>query len=422
MNKVYIEKKSINNAALGYFELLPLEVKFKIFTYLPVEELSIMTITSKLMRNVVETYRNSMWSQQFLLPVPIKHEFVPLPKQAELLDQFVRLGLLTKRSTCLYTTRNRLQLIQQYLQKYLCQYNKSCNSPIHCIALLCYGKFLHTIIAGWDEKECTKVYDVIMESTHMNKNLKSIVNYKPGAYRDMELNVRLFFRRVFLNNCSSGYDRAFWLNLILRHMPMVNQARVLFLLFGPISGEDIQWHEMCDSTPLSRDQAATCFGDLAHAFRTLNRYSEHWTEDDVISVIDEVTSCPEEWLAENVAHLLFLCGDTIVLKVLKSKAINARIQELASIITSLCLVSVRHESGMGWIMEVVSGVMSVMDSMKNRTSLLYSIVDMFKEYALDLHEYAEADDSSSELDALLEAQSQLMKEMTVRAFRGDIEE
>ena len=48
---------------------------------------------------------------------------------------------------------------------------------------------------------------------------------------------------------------------------------------------------------------------------------------------------PEEWLSENVASLLFLCGDRITLKVLISKAINGRITELANIITSLCLVT-----------------------------------------------------------------------------------
>ena len=48
---------------------------------------------------------------------------------------------------------------------------------------------------------------------------------------------------------------------------------------------------------------------------------------------------PDEWLAENVANLLYLCGESIILKVLNSKAINGRMTELASIITSLSLVS-----------------------------------------------------------------------------------
>jgi len=55
-----------------------------------------------------------------------------------------------------------------------------------------------------------------------------------------------------------------------------------------------------------------------------------------------VSGSPDEWLAENIANLLYLCGDTITLNVLNSKAINGRVTELASIITSMCLVSTNY--------------------------------------------------------------------------------
>ena len=51
-----------------------------------------------------------------------------------------------------------------------------------------------------------------------------------------------------------------------------------------------------------------------------------------------VLGLPDEWLAENVANLLYLCGEAITMKVLNSKAINGRMTELASCITSLSLV------------------------------------------------------------------------------------
>ena len=53
-----------------------------------------------------------------------------------------------------------------------------------------------------------------------------------------------------------------------------------------------------------------------------------------------IIGSPEEWLAENVAHLLILCGDVITTKMLVSKAINGRIIELSGITTSFCVV--RH--------------------------------------------------------------------------------
>jgi len=56
-----------------------------------------------------------------------------------------------------------------------------------------------------------------------------------GANPQLELHVRIFLRRVFLDDCSSESDKALWLNLVLKPFAMVDQARVLFLLFGPIS-------------------------------------------------------------------------------------------------------------------------------------------------------------------------------------------
>lgn len=49
---------------------------------------------------------------------------------------------------------------------------------------------------------------------------------------------------------------------------------------------------------------------------------------------------PDEWLAENMAHLLILCGDVITSKMLISKAINGRMLELSSLTTSFCVVSI----------------------------------------------------------------------------------
>lgn len=125
----------------------------------------------------------------------------------------------------------------------------------------------------------------------------------------------------------------------------------------------------------------------------LHGYRREWTEDDIISILDELTSMhfntpplkkkinssfslyqqlyaeelflipaqiiyhlvvlrnilifffhfedsPEEWMAENVAHLFILCGDVITSKMLISKAINGRTVELSTITTSFCVVKI----------------------------------------------------------------------------------
>jgi hypothetical protein len=56
-----------------------------------------------------------------------------------------------------------------------------------------------------------------------------------GSNPQLELHVRVFFRRVFIDNCLSDAETSLWLSMILKPFAMVDQARVLFLLFGPIS-------------------------------------------------------------------------------------------------------------------------------------------------------------------------------------------
>ena len=56
-----------------------------------------------------------------------------------------------------------------------------------------------------------------------------------------------------------------------------------------LTGE-ILWYEHCESTPRNSDQSTQHFGELANALQLLHHYKQEWTEDDVISIIDEITS------------------------------------------------------------------------------------------------------------------------------------
>ena len=61
------------------------------------------------------------------------------------------------------------------------------------------------------------------------------IDHISGADSHRELHVRLFFRRVFIDQARNMEEKAFWLDLILKSLPMVHQAKVLFLLFGPVA-------------------------------------------------------------------------------------------------------------------------------------------------------------------------------------------
>ena len=55
-----------------------------------------------------------------------------------------------------------------------------CASPEKCLALSCFGKFMHTVIAGWDDSECQRAFDAICQHTCILKNMKIVINSKPG--------------------------------------------------------------------------------------------------------------------------------------------------------------------------------------------------------------------------------------------------
>lgn len=56
-----------------------------------------------------------------------------------------------------------------------------------------------------------------------------------GSAQKLELRIRLYCRSVLLNHWIHRSDSAFWLTRILKPWPIVNQARLLYIIFGPVS-------------------------------------------------------------------------------------------------------------------------------------------------------------------------------------------
>ncbi|XP_041367596.1 F-box only protein 47-like [Gigantopelta aegis] len=412
--------KTIKYGPLGVFDVLPIELKFHILKYLSIEELSILTIASKAMRNLVEGYRVTRPIGRHLIPTPHPHIQLPQEKHMEYFKQYQRLGLLMKRSTCLYATKDRLKLVNDFLTMIMCCNSNVCVSPEKCLALSCFGKFMHTVIAGWDDSECQRAFDAICQHTSILKNMKIVINSKPGIHGKLERETRQFFRKVFLDHCPTVQDRAFWLSRILKPWPMVHQAKILYLLYGAsFDTGDILWYEMCESTPANSEESVKYFGDIANAIQTLHSQTKEWSEDDIISVVDELTSLPEEWLAENVSHLLLMCGDSITSKLMTSKAINGRTVELCSITTSFCLVCVKNNFSLNYVVTLIQNIIQVMENPKERIHFINSMMDMFKELILDIHEFSESDEThEGELFFLVSALSEFTKRLIQVAFKN----
>jgi hypothetical protein len=54
--------------------------------------------------------------------------------------------------------------------------------------------------------------------------------------------------------------------------------------------EEILWYELCENTPIDSEQSAKHFGELANSLQILHCYQKEWSEDNIITLLDELTS------------------------------------------------------------------------------------------------------------------------------------
>ncbi|NXC57754.1 FBX47 protein, partial [Aleadryas rufinucha] len=295
-----------------------------------------------------------------------------------------------------------------------------CASPLHCLGLQCYGVFLQILTAGWDELECHRVFNFLWELSNLARKVQTVVSGKPGSARRLELRIRLYCRGVLLSPGSHRSDSAFWLTRILKPWPMVNQARLLYIIFGPVSSLDghVVWQKMIEGPT---DESS--LKGLADAIKLLyGTEAREWTADDVISLVDELSVVPQEWLMENNARLLLLSGNSICFTFLASKAVNGRAVELARLLVFMALVCEKDLYCMDWAVKMMQKVCKVFSTPWERNNFLQCLENTFAHMLMDTlqavlaGERDEEDGSFLNLFHLVNAQANFHKEILYLAM------
>ncbi|XP_036012914.1 F-box only protein 47 isoform X2 [Mus musculus] len=337
-------------STLGNFKVLPLEILHIILRYLSVKDIGMLSMVSKTVsQHIINYISTSSGSRRLLLQNFHDLDLPGTKEETALLEHYRALGLLFKRCTLLLPTKERLKYIHKILSE--------------------------TLTAGWDELECHRVYNFLCELTNLSRKMQTVVCNKPGSARKLELRVRLFCRNVLLDHWTHRSDSAFWLTRILKPWPMVNQARLLYIIFGPTSPHDGQviWQEMIEGPT---DESS--LKGLANAIKLLyDTGAKGWTADDVISLVDELSVVPREWLLENNARLLILSGNNICFTFMASKAVNGRAVELARLVVFLALVCEKELYCMDWTVRMMQKVCKVFSTAAERKSFLQSIANAF---------------------------------------------
>ena len=84
----------------------------------------------------------------------------------------------------------------------------------------------------------------------MDERLEEALKKGPGSKPWYEKYVRVFYREIFLDKSDDGAELGFWLCQMLSKLPLVYQARMLYILYGPEdSNEGISNLNVCCTFP-----------------------------------------------------------------------------------------------------------------------------------------------------------------------------
>ncbi|NWI96730.1 FBX47 protein, partial [Pitta sordida] len=416
--------------ALGQFQTLPLEIFHMVLNYLSVKDISTLSMVSKTISHRLINYISTSSGTRRLLLQDFHNLELPGRREGtSILEHYKSLGLLLKRCTFLQPTRDRLKYVHKVLSGVSCFKLSGCASPLNCLGLKCYGvtplpSFCHLQIltAGWDELECHRVFNFLWELSNLAKKVQTVVSSKAGSCRKLELRIRLYCRRVLLNHWTHSSDSAFWLTRILKPWPIVNQARLLYILFGPVSSlRHVVWWKMVEGPT---DESS--LKGLAEAIKLLyGTEAREWTADDVISLLDELAVVPQEWLMENNARLLLLSGNNICFTFLASKAVNGRAVELARLVVFMALVCEKDRYCMDWTVKMMQKVCEVFSTPWERNNFLQCLENVFAHMLMDTLQavlaggHNEEDSSFINLFHLVNAQANFHKEILYMALRSN---
>ncbi|KAM3850069.1 F-box only protein 47-like, partial [Diretmus argenteus] len=325
------------------FQRLPAEVFHMILDRLSVLEISVFSTASKAIGNSILGYVSSPAWRNKMITQSIHHPTSPYAHGN--IKHYEALGWLFKRCTQLLPTEDRLTLISSTFSQ------MPCFKLEECTAAGCLGFY--------------------------------------GVSCSLELQLRLFCRQVLLDPLDPldpwlGKDTLFWLTRILKPWPMVLQARLLFILYGPLMPDGtLAWQGMVE-----REMSHSDLWYMARVIILL--YRTDWTTDTMQTILEELIVFPEVWHMENVARLLMLCGNPVCYSFLANKAHNGQLLEVSRLIVHIILVCEKDGYSMNWVVRMVHQVCQGFNT-SERFAFIQRLEDMFSEVTMELIEIVTAE-------------------------------
>ncbi|XP_012775770.3 F-box only protein 47 isoform X1 [Maylandia zebra] len=384
-SRTIMTRSQCSTSCTSFFSRIPAEVFDMILDKLSVLEISVFSMVSKEITRYIADYISTVaWKNKMILQ---SFHHSSCIEQKSTIGHYRDLGVLFKRCTLLLPTKDRLKFIFSKISQIPCFLLEKCVAP-DCFAFTSFGVFLQTLIAGWDELECHRVFNFLCDLTNLQQKTEGVITAKPGVKWYQELQLRLFCRQVLLDPWPNQPECHFWLMQLLKPWPLVSQAHLLFILYGPLLPEGtLGWEDLVE-----RGLPHTALWHLAKAILLLfgNLQVKGWSTDSMITIMEELIVIPHPWHVENVARLLVLCGSNLCYTVLASKALNGRLLEISRIIVYIILVCEKDGYHMSWAVKLVQEICKVFNTPPEKFYFIQQLENTFSEVTREFFEFSVA--------------------------------
>ncbi|CAF1345149.1 unnamed protein product [Rotaria magnacalcarata] len=369
-------KQSVIPANLCYLSQIPIEMRDLILLKLSAHELHQLASTSNEYFSIVLNFlRSSMGTRyiQFVLHI------TPDRRRS---GAWENLGRLYGLMTSLLPLVRRIQMIKEVLfNKLNLSDDGSCMEDLSRI-----GRFFGEATRHWSEREIAWAFSQLDSHLQLQKKVDRFYSCEHvGVEAQLEQSIRSCFRLVYFDSIRLYAHRGCLLNVILYKQPIWFQARLIYLLFGPMSLNKIDWEKF------SRDRSdfliypnvdeEQAYFDLSRAFNVLNR-SVHaqkaWNSNSKLALLNELLAQPVSWKSEYVAELLFYCGRELLTNVLIAFAMKNYHKEYAQLIQSLCLVARQRKAYYEIIQMAVEDSFERCTIIAQRNSIIIHLQNAFR--------------------------------------------
>lgn len=291
-------------------------------------------------------------------------------------------------------------------------HSKICELKGTSASYQCFGELLNSYVAGWDEYKKIRAYSLVVSVAKLDERTSKVLHRAPESFPWHEQDIRLFHRLIFLIPAKTNDDYGFWLTQILKPWPITFQARLLYLLTAPEDSRGcVSWTQVCGCSNVQHSSGSVDFREVARALWILRTCRcQDWSQDDIISIFDELTSTPNSWCLENVAQLLMLCGSEVTHSVLGSRAISGRVEELSVLLYYLAHACVSADEKLKcanaghlkWFTSVMKYIFGLLPSTKDKRSLSKKLMATWQNYLTALFEENECEGDDLEHEEIKE--------------------